>query len=68
LLAFHAGTALKGGTLVTAGGRVLGITALADDLPSAVARAYEGVGQIRFAGAYYRRDIAHRALARREKK
>jgi phosphoribosylamine--glycine ligase len=62
LLAFHAGTALKEGRLATAGGRVLGITALADHLPAAVARAYEGVGMIRFEGAYCRRDIAHRAL------
>jgi phosphoribosylamine--glycine ligase len=62
LLVFHAGTALKEGRLVTAGGRVLGITALADHLPAAVARAYEGVGMIRFEGAYCRRDIAHRAL------
>jgi len=62
LLVFHAGTALSQGKLVTAGGRVLNITALADDLPGAVARAYEGVGRVRFEGAYCRRDIAHRAL------
>ena len=68
LLVFHAGTALKGGKLVTAGGRVLNITALADDLPTAVGRAYEGVKQVRFEGAYYRRDIAHRALGRGPKK
>ena len=68
LLAFHAGTALAGGKLITAGGRVLGITALAPDIPAAVARAYEGVGQVHFEGAYFRRDIAHRALARLQKK
>ena len=68
LLVFHAGTALREGRLVTAGGRVLNITALADDLPTAVGRAYEAVGSVHFEGAYYRRDIAHRALARRGKK
>lgn len=68
LLAFHAGTASQEGHLMTAGGRVLGITALADDIPAAVARAYEGVGMVCFEGAYYRRDIAHRALARWPKK
>jgi phosphoribosylamine--glycine ligase len=68
LLAFHAGTTLNNnGTLVTAGGRVLNITALADDLPAAVALAYEGVGKVRFKGVYCRRDIAHRALTRKAK-
>ena len=67
LLAFHAGTARQERRLVTAGGRVLGITGLAADIPTAVARAYEGVDMIHFEGAYCRRDIAHRALARRQK-
>jgi phosphoribosylamine---glycine ligase len=57
---FHAGTAVKGGELVTAGGRVLGVTAVARDLQAAIARAYEAVGHIRFDGMGYRRDIGRR--------
>jgi phosphoribosylamine--glycine ligase len=61
---FHAGTAHQDGRLVTAGGRVLGVTAIADDLRSAIARAYEAAGKVRFEGVYYRKDIGHRALKR----
>ena len=61
---FHAGTALRDGRLLTAGGRVLGVTALDADIPSAVAAAYAGAGEIRFEGVHYRRDIGHRALRR----
>ena len=64
LLAFHAGTRVEDGQLVTAGGRVLGITALAADISTAVRKAYEGVDQICFDNLYCRRDIAHRALER----
>ncbi|MEW6753481.1 MAG: phosphoribosylamine--glycine ligase [Candidatus Latescibacterota bacterium] len=63
-VAFHAGTAVKGGRTVTAGGRVLGITAFAGDVGRAVERAYAAVACISFDQAHYRRDIAHRALAR----
>ena len=49
---------------VTAGGRVLGVTAVGGDIRGAVSRAYEGVSTINFQGMYYRRDIAWRALAR----
>jgi phosphoribosylamine--glycine ligase len=59
---FHAGTAQRDGRVVSAGGRVLGVTALGDDFPAAVRRAYEGVDRISFEGAYCRRDIARRAL------
>jgi len=59
---FHAGTARDGDRIVTAGGRVLGVTALGDDLRSAIARAYEAVHCIRFRGAQFRTDIGHRAL------
>jgi phosphoribosylamine--glycine ligase len=59
---FHAGTALKDGKIVTAGGRVLGVTARATSLEAAVARAYEAIGHIRFDGMQYRKDIAHRRL------
>ena len=61
---FHAGTALRDGRLQTAGGRVLGVTALGADIPSAIAAAYAGVGEIRFDRMHYRRDIGHRALGR----
>ena len=64
ILPFHAGTAVEDGALLTAGGRVLAMTALADDLPAAVASAYRSVGEVSFEGAYYRRDIGHRALRR----
>ena len=59
---FHAGTAQVGGQTVTAGGRVLGVTAAADSLDEALARAYQGLAEISFEGMYYRRDIGHRAL------
>jgi len=61
-LVFHAGTALKDGGTVTSGGRVLGITATASDLASAIGKAYEGVDEISFEGAFSRRDIGWRVL------
>ncbi len=62
---FQAGTAEKEGRLVTNGGRVLGVTAWDSDLPKALDRVYGACDQIKFEGAYYRRDIAHRALKRK---
>jgi phosphoribosylamine--glycine ligase len=62
---FHAGTARQDGHLVTAGGRVLGVTALGTDVAAAQAAAYAAVARIRFPGMHYRRDIGWRALARR---
>ena len=59
---FHAGTSTRDGDYYTAGGRVLGVTARAKDLPAAVARAYAAVEKIEFDGAHYRRDIALRGL------
>jgi phosphoribosylamine--glycine ligase len=59
---FHAGTALKNGTVVTAGGRVLGVTAHGPDLHETVAKAYRAILKIKYDGAEYRTDIAHRAL------
>jgi len=59
---FHAGTAQAGGQWLTAGGRVLGVTAAADSLEQALARAYQAIAEIHFDGMYYRRDIGHRAL------
>lgn len=64
LVVFHAGTEARDGRIVTAGGRVLGVTARGATLEEARARAYAACEQIRFAGVHYRRDIAHRALAR----
>ncbi|MBL0418927.1 phosphoribosylamine--glycine ligase [Ramlibacter sp. AW1] len=60
-MVFHAGTALSGTDLVTSGGRVLCVTALADNVRLAQQRAYELVHGIHFAGAQWRRDIGHRA-------
>lgn len=55
---YHAGTALdENGRPVTAGGRVLGVTAVADSLPAALEKAYAAVGDIRFQDAHHRRDI-----------
>src|SRR5208283_915261 len=57
---FHAGTSKRGGAYYTSGGRVLGVTARAGDLGTAVRRAYEACGKIGFEGAHYRKDIAAR--------
>jgi phosphoribosylamine--glycine ligase len=57
---FHAGTAHRDGRLVTAGGRVLGVTAVGDDVPGAIETAYEAVDRIRFEGMHFRRDIGRR--------
>jgi phosphoribosylamine--glycine ligase len=61
---FHAGTAQRDGRLTTAGGRVVGVTALGADISRAVALAYAASAEIRFDGMHYRRDIGHRALGR----
>ncbi len=63
--AFHAGTARREERWHTAGGRVLGVTALGDTIASAATEAYEGVGRIAWEGMHYRRDIARRAIERR---
>ena len=59
---FHAGTSKRDGVDYTAGGRVLGVTARARDLPTAVGRVYEACAKISFDKAHYRKDIAARAL------
>jgi phosphoribosylamine---glycine ligase len=61
-LVFHAGTALRGGRVVSAGGRVLDVTATADSLGEARDGAYRAVGLVDFAGAQFRRDIAAKAV------
>ncbi len=59
---FHAGTSTRDGAYYSSGGRVLGVTARAADLKSAVDRAYQAAAKIKFDGAHYRKDIAARAL------
>jgi len=59
---FHAGTSKRDGEFYTAGGRVLGVSARASGLETAVAQAYAACEKIRFEGAHYRKDIAGRAL------
>ncbi len=61
---FHAGTAEQDGKVVTAGGRVLCVTALGENVKLAQKRAYEVVSGIHFDGMQYRRDIGHRAITR----
>ncbi|HSV07980.1 MAG TPA: phosphoribosylamine--glycine ligase [Candidatus Binatus sp.] len=63
-LVFHAGTRRSDGTLVTDGGRVLGVTALGDTIAAAVEAAYGAAACVHWPGMHYRRDIGHRALAR----
>ncbi|MBN1787850.1 MAG: phosphoribosylamine--glycine ligase [Sedimentisphaerales bacterium] len=62
IVVFHAGTARKDDDIVTSGGRVLGVTALGQTIAKAQAKAYEGVGKINFEKAYYRKDIADKAI------
>jgi phosphoribosylamine--glycine ligase len=62
VVVFHSGTAIKDGQLVTAGGRVLAISAVAPDLQTALDKAYAQLAKISFEGMHYRRDIGHRAL------
>ena len=64
VIVFHAGTARVGGQLVTAGGRVLGVTGLGDDLAAARTHAYRAAAQIHFDGMHYRHDIGARGAAR----
>jgi phosphoribosylamine--glycine ligase len=61
---FHSATRMMDGKLLTDGGRVLGVTAVGDDLEEAIRRAYRAVGHIRFEGMQYRKDIGARALGR----
>jgi phosphoribosylamine--glycine ligase len=62
---FHSGSSRFGDQILTAGGRVLGVTAAAPSLEEALASAYEAIGLIHFDGMYFRRDIGHRALRRK---
>jgi phosphoribosylamine--glycine ligase len=62
---FHSGSAVVEDQLVTAGGRVLGVTAAAPSLQEALACAYQAMAEIHFDGMYFRRDIGHRALKKK---
>jgi phosphoribosylamine--glycine ligase len=62
VVVFHAGTAQKNGQIITAGGRVLGVTALGDKIADAKAKAYQAVEKIKFEKAYFRNDIADKAI------
>lgn len=64
VIVFHAGTAKAGGTTVTSGGRVLGVTALGEDLSLAVRSAYMAISNLEFDQAQYRTDIGQKALTR----
>jgi len=61
---FHAGTRFYNRQLLSTGGRVLGVTAIAEDLPAAIERAYSAVSKIQFEGMHYRRDIGAKGLRR----
>ena len=65
---FHAGTAKKGADITSVGGRVLGVTAIGDDLQSAIAKAYKVVDRISWKDCYFRRDIGQKALLRNQSK
>jgi phosphoribosylamine--glycine ligase len=56
---YHAGTALRDGQLVTAGGRVVGVTGMGADLGEAAARSRAAAARVRFQGAAWRSDIGH---------
>ena len=66
VIVFHSGTKRQGDKLLTAGGRVLGITAIegTGDLEKAIEKAYRSTEKIKFDGVYFRRDIGHRAINR----
>lgn len=64
IVVFHAGTAVKGKKIVTDGGRVLGVTAIGDDLEQAIDQAYEAVSRISWKDCFYRKDIGQKALGR----
>jgi phosphoribosylamine--glycine ligase len=64
VVVFHAGTKMVDGGIVTSGGRVLGVTACANDLNRSIDKAYDVVKQIHFEGAYFRKDIGKKGLNR----
>ena len=67
-LVFHAGTGLLDKQVITTGGRVLCVSAMGDSVLDAAKAAYAGCERIHWDGAFYRRDIGHRAIAREQAK
>ncbi len=65
-MVFHAGTRMQNGQILTDGGRVLAVTGLGRDIPSAIVRAYAGMRNIHFEGMHYREDIGKKAVKRTE--
>jgi phosphoribosylamine--glycine ligase len=63
VMVFHAGTARRGDEIVTAGGRVLTVVGRGRTYAESIAKTYEGVSKISFAGMHYRSDIGRKALA-----
>jgi phosphoribosylamine--glycine ligase len=61
---YHAGTAIKEGKIVSSGGRILGVTALGQDLADAKSKAYQAIEHINFDNKYYRPDIGDKGLKR----
>ncbi len=66
VVVFHAGTQTRNGRVASAGGRVLGVTAVGKDLKKAIANAYKAVGLISWTGSFFRTDIGAKALAKRQ--
>ncbi len=62
IIIFHAGTKIENGRIVTGGGRVLNFTGIDNDIESAIAKVYNNIGQIKFEGVYFRKDIGKKAL------
>lgn len=65
VMVFHAGTTLKNGKIVTAGGRVLGVTGFGEGIKEAIKKTYEAVEKIKFEKMHYRRDIGQKALCKK---
>lgn len=59
---YHAGTAIKDGKFVTSGGRVLAVTAIAENVPAALEKAYSAIDKISFEGMFFRHDIGSSEL------
>ncbi|MBI4691093.1 MAG: phosphoribosylamine--glycine ligase [Nitrospirae bacterium] len=66
VIVFHAGTSFDNNKFVTSGGRVLGVTAIGKDIKDARDKAYKAIEKIHFSGMHYRKDIADRAIKRKE--
>jgi phosphoribosylamine--glycine ligase len=64
VMVFHAGTRLKDGKIVNAGGRVLGVTGLGSTVAEAIECAYSAVDKINWSGVHFRKDIGKKALNR----